>query len=284
MYRALVRRTAHGARAASTLRVAAVNFRVSENRGDNLRRAAELIGRAAREGAQFVALPECFTGKYGVAHFKTHAEPVSTEPNAESGSEVLAAAALGYGVTTTGGVVEAVGDTLYNAIPAYGPDGTLIANYRKVHLSRVMGVTSEDDVFAAGEERMVYPAGDHFVVGAACCFDLRFPQWLARYGPRDHPVDVVAAPSAFLDSTGQDHWDLSLRRTALDGQCYVVAPNVAYDEGDDVPLHGRAAVVDPWGNILAQTAPGADDLAVADVTREKIDDVRRRLPLAAWPE
>ena len=282
MYRALLRRTAHGARAASTLRVAAVNFRVSENRGDNLRRAAELIGRAAGEGAQFVALPECFTGKYGVAHFKTHAEPVSTEPNAESGSGVLAAAALGYGITTTGGVVEAVGDTLYNAIPAFGPDGTLIANYRKVHLSRVMGVTSEDDVFAAGEECMVYPAGD-FVVGAACCFDLRFPAWLGRYF-RPRPVAVVVAPSAFLESTGRDHWDLLLRRTALDLQAFVVAPNVAYDEADGVPLHGRSAVVDPWGNIVAQTSPGADDLAIAEVSRAQIDDVRRKLPLAAWPE
>mmetsp|Transcript_76980 Transcript_76980/g.154417 ORF Transcript_76980/g.154417 Transcript_76980/m.154417 type:complete len:282 (-) Transcript_76980:351-1196(-) len=277
------RATVGRVRRSSTLRVAAVNFRVSEDRGDNLRRAAELIGRAAGEGAQFVALPECFTGKYGVARFKTHAEPVSTEPNAESGSVVLAAAALGYGVTTTGGVVEAVGDTLYNTIPAYGPHGTLIANYRKVHLSRVMGVTSEDDVFAAGEERMVYPAGEDFVVGAACCFDLRFPAWLGRYF-RPRPVDVVVAPSAFLESTGRDHWDLLLRRTALDGQCYVVAPNVAYDEGDDAPLHGRSAIVDPWGNILAQTSPGADDLAIAEVSRAQIDDVRRKLPLAAWAE
>ena len=26
--------------------------------------------------------------------------------------------------------------------------------------------------------------------------------------------------------TGHDHWELLLRRTALDGQCFVIAPNV----------------------------------------------------------
>ena len=84
--------------------------------------------------------------------------------------------------------------------------------------------------------------------------------------------------------TGRDHWDLLLRRTALDGQCFVVAPNVAFDESDAVPLHGRSAVVDPWGDVLAQTSAAADDLAIADVSRAKIDDVRKKLPLVLWPE
>ena len=106
--------------------------------------------------------------------------------------------------------------------------------------------------------------------------------------------------------TGRDHWDLLLRRTALDGQCFVVGPNVARDAADAVPLHGRAAVVSPWGDVLAQCgAEGAprrrppesmpppprrhrsfvgDDLAIADVDRAAIDGIRRDFPLADWAE
>ena len=72
------------------LRVAAAQLRVTADRADNLRRAAALVDRAAAEGARFVALPECFVGKYGVEHFPAHAEDVAAM---EWGCGVLAAAA-----------------------------------------------------------------------------------------------------------------------------------------------------------------------------------------------
>ena len=54
-----------------------------------------------------------------------------------------------------------------------------------------------------------------------------------RYGPRGaQPADVLCAPSAFLDVTGKPHWDLLLRLGVAED---VVAPNVAFDEADEVP-------------------------------------------------
>ena len=270
------------------LRVAAAQLRVTLDRADNIRRAAALVDAAAREGAQLVALPEVFTGKYGVQHFSKWQEGVAP-PSANGGAEMMASAARRHGIAVTGGVVDRHaqphgGHILYNAIPAFGPDGDLVANYRKVHLSRVLGVTSESDVFTPGWEPASFDAGgdDPFLVGLVCCFDLRFPAFLAAYGPYagGPRADVLAAPSAFLEATGVDHWDLLCRRTALDAQAYVVAPNVAYDASDAVPLHGRSLVCDPWGDVLAQTAAEGDDLAIADVDRERLADVRKRLPLA----
>ena len=266
----------------SLLRVAAINLRVGVDKRDTLSRAADLVARAAADGARFVALPECFVGKYGAEHFPAHAEDVAAAE--ESGCGVLAAAARRHGITTTGGIIEQHDGKLWNSMPTFGPDGNLVTVYRKVHLSRVLGITSESDVLEAGDATTAYGVDD-FHVGAACCFDLRFPEWLRRYGPRGaQPADVLCAPSAFLDVTGKPHWDLLLRRTALDGQCYVVAPNVAFDEADEVPLHGRSAVVGPWGDVLAQTGGDADDIAIADVSRARIDEVRRKLPLGSWPE
>lgn len=280
-------RIARCRRAMGVLRVAAVQLRVSRDRASNLRRAAELIDAAAADGAQFVALPECFTGKYGVDLFHGHREALAADADgaaAASGSAVLAAAAKRHGVVATGGVIEEHAGKLYNTMPVYGPDGALVAAYRKVHLSRVLGITSESDVLEAGDEATAFEAGG-VRVGMACCFDLRFPEWLRRHGPRGAaPADVVCAPSAFLDVTGRDHWDLLLRRTALDGQAFVVGPNVAHDAEDAVPLHGRSAVVSPWGDVLAQCGADADDLAVADVSTDRVAEVRAKLPLADWAE
>ncbi|KAH8056616.1 hydrolase [Aureococcus anophagefferens] len=116
------------------LRVAAVQLRVSRDRASNLRRAAELIDAAAADGARFVALPECFTGKYGVDLFAGHREALAADADgaeAASGSAVLAAAAKRHGVVATGGVIEEHAGKLYNTMPVYGPDGALVASYRK---------------------------------------------------------------------------------------------------------------------------------------------------------
>ncbi|KAH8093037.1 hydrolase [Aureococcus anophagefferens] len=106
-------------------------LRVSRDRASNLRRAAELIDAAAADGAQFVALPECFTGKYGVDLFHGHREALAANADAEaaSGSAVLASARRH--AAATGGAIEEHAGKLYNTMPVYGPDGALVAAYRR---------------------------------------------------------------------------------------------------------------------------------------------------------
>jgi len=58
-------------------------------------------------------------------------------------------------------------------------------------------------------------------VGLAICYDLRFPEMglqLRRQG-----ADILTYPSAFTTRTGAAHWELLLRSTAVQTQCYVVA-------------------------------------------------------------
>lgn len=58
-------------------------------------------------------------------------------------------------------------------------------------------------------------------IGLAICYDLRFPEialQLRRLG-----ADVLTFPSAFTTTTGAAHWELLLRSTSVQTQCYVVA-------------------------------------------------------------
>ena len=135
-----------------SLRVAAAQLSVSSAPADNLVRAKSLIGDAVGQGAKFVALPECFTGKYEVERFRQHRkalfEPArglqglsssSLDAKSEfiSGSQIMSSMASRQGIWVTGGVIEdSEGGQLYNSIPIYAPDGRLHATYRKVHLSR----------------------------------------------------------------------------------------------------------------------------------------------------
>ena len=95
-------------------------------------------------------------------------------------------------------------------------------------------------------------------------------------------MDVLCAPSAFLHVTGVDHWELLCRRAALDGQGYVVAPNIAFDSDDAVPLYGHTMIVDPWGTVVARCEAEGDGIAIADVELDRVDEVRGRLPISQW--
>jgi predicted amidohydrolase len=68
---------------------------------DNLKRAARGISIAAAEGASLVALPECFVGSYGVAHFEKWAEVMGEF----GGSAMMSAAAKSAGIYVVGGSV-----------------------------------------------------------------------------------------------------------------------------------------------------------------------------------
>lgn len=279
--------------------VAAVQLDVCDEPRDNLLRAREQIAKAASVGAEVVALPECFTGTYGVEHFAKWQEPLSPS-SLQGGAEMMAEAARGHGIFVTGGVIERESGEdkrLFNSMPVFGPDGTLMCVYRKIHLSRVLGITSEGDILSAGDKCATFDVHvkNHGVqdvaplslnasmkFGMACCFDLRFPAFLSRYATAANNrkrCDVVIAPSAFLRVTGVDHWDLLVRRTALDGQCYVVAPNVA--SRPEGVLHGHSCIADPWGNIVAQCQSEGDGFVVAEVQQSFLEHVRAKLPLTA---
>jgi predicted amidohydrolase len=62
----------------------------------------------------------------------------------------------------------------------------------------------------------------------------------------------------------------------------VVAPDIAFDASDATPLHGRSAVIDPFGRIVAQCEAQGDGVAIADATEERVCEVRAKLPLTLW--
>ena len=246
-------------------------------------------------------LPEAFTGTYGVEHFARNSEILETDG---SGSALLATLAAQHHMHVVGGVIECCpsSDLLFNSTVAYDASGSLVAKYRKIHLSKVrVGVddTSEASVLQEGNSTASFkipveivangeiePQGAAFTVGLACCFDLRFPDLAgayARWGKE--PCDVLLYPSAFLASTGEKHWELMLRARALDGQFYTVGSNHALDKtapdrGESV-MWGHSTIADPWGAVVAATGGGEDELAIADLELSMLEDVQSKINLDA---
>ena len=160
--------------------------------------------------------------------------------------------------------------------------GQQAARYDKLHLFDVdvadnRGRYRESDDYAHGEQVVVAdtPVGR---LGLTVCYDLRFPELYSEL--RKAGAQLITAPSAFTAVTGAAHWEVLIRARAIETQCYVLAAAQGGVHPGPRETHGHAAIVDPWGRILAEQARGeAVLLAERDVQEQA--SIRARMPVAS---
>jgi predicted amidohydrolase len=159
----------------------------------------------------------------------------------------------------------------FNTAVLIGPDGEIVATYRKRHLFG----------FATGERTLI-TAGDALIVaetplghtGIATCYDLRFPEMF-----RDL---VEAGAETFLVASGWPtprigHWDVLTRARAIEDQAWMVACNGVGSHAD-ITLGGHSVVIDPQGNVVAEA--GSDETVLfADVARGRARVWREAFPV-----
>ncbi len=205
--------------------------------------------------------------------------------------EFLREAARGARVHVHGGSIQERGeagtgsaDKLFNTTVVFDPDGQEIARYRKIHLFDITTPDGtgfrESNSYGAGEEVVTYSAGG-LTVGAAICYDLRFPELFLAL--RRAGAEVIFLPSAFTLQTGKDHWEPLIRARAIETQCWLAAPATwgRYLEGarnEPRDTHGHSMVVDPWGQVVAQVSDGTG-WATARIDTQITERVRRGMPV-----
>lgn len=261
------------------MRAAAIQMNSTADRDRNLTVADRLVRAAVRDGATLVALPEKWSVLGTSEQLAAGAEPLDG-PAISWAREI--ARELGIDLVA-GSIAERVEgrEKGLNTSVHVGPDGELLAVYRKIHLFdvEVAGTAyRESDGEEAGEEIVTSALADGTELGMAICYDLRFPELFRILALRG--AAVVTLPSAFTLATTRDHWEVLLRARAIENQSFLVAPNQIGVHGDGNRSGGRSMIVDPWGLVLA-LAPDAEGHVVAELDLDRQADVRTRLPSLA---
>jgi len=244
----------------------------------NVARAATLADAAAAAGARLVALPEYLQYRGSDEGFRASARPIPgpfTEPFA------AIAASRGCWILA-GSLAETSGDPARprNTSVLLGPDGSIQARYRKIHLFDVAvddGPVDLESARVVGGDEAVTADVDGVRLGLTICYDLRFPELyrtLALAG-----AEVFAVPSNFTERTGRDHWEVLLRARAIENGAWVIAPSqIGGPPGQ--PAFGRSMIVDPWGIVVAQ-APDREAIVHAMIDTDRVASVRRQIPALA---
>jgi predicted amidohydrolase len=254
--------------------VAVAQFASVADRDANRARAVELLTSAAGAGAELAVLPE------GAMYpFDRPPGELAEAAEALDGPFVstLVEAAAGLEVTAIAGMFEKVpGERrVYNTVVAVSGTG-LLGAYRKLHLYDALGHKESDFLLPGtmdGDELLTFSLSD-LVVGVATCYDLRFPEVFRAL--IDRGVTIFAVPAAWVAGPlKKEHWETMCRARAIENTSYLAAaaqPPPAYC--------GHSLVLDPMGVELA--ALGDDDgVAVAEVTHERVREVREALPVLA---
>ena len=264
--------------ARQSLRVACVQMNTAGDTAANLAAARRLVREAAAAGARLIVLPETWAYKGRRTGILAAAEPVDGPCNA-----ALRDLAVELGVFVHNGSHYEPSprrDRVFNTSALFGPDGALLATYRKVHLfDAVSGGTvyRESDDLLPGDE-VVTADVDGVIVGLSICYDLRFPELYRALALRS--AEVLLVPSAFTHHTGAAHWEVLLRARAVENGCFVVAPDQTGVHLPGRQCYGNSMVVDPWGTVLARLGEEVG-VCLADLDLEAVATVRAQIPSLA---
>ena len=233
-----------------------------------------LIEQAGTAGVQVLCLQELFNAPYFCpsqdARWYDAAEPVPGPT-----TEALAPLAAKHGMVIIVPVYErAQAGVYYNSAAVLDADGSYLGKYRKNHIPHTAGFW-EKYFFKPGN--LGYPVFEtrHATIGVYICYDRHFPEGARLLGL--HGAEIVFNPSATVAGLSQYLWKLEQPAHAVANGYFMGCINRV---GEEPPwrigrFYGSSYFVDPRGNFLAEASEDRDELVVADMDLEMIEEVRR---------
>jgi len=262
------------------MQAAIIQMRSGMHVPDNLREAADLITKAAKAGATFIATPEMthLMQRDGAALSKA-----VRKQDEDIGVKAFSKIARELGVHLLIGSLAILrkDGQIANRSFVFGSDGSLMASYDKIHLFEAAisktDMWREADTYAAGDKSVIAEVGD-LDLGLSICYDVRFANLYKTYA--QNGAHIISVPSAFTRATGKAHWETLLRARAIETGAYIIAPAQGGTHEDGRKTWGRSMIIGPWGEVLAHIDNDNPGFAMAEINMAEIDKARAKIP--AW--
>lgn len=271
------------------MNVAAVQFEhASGNKQANLEKILGFVEKASAQSVEIIVFPECcitgywFLRKLSGAELRALAEPVPGGPS----SQALLSMARGFGMTIGAGLVEVDAQgKLHNTYVVAAPNG-------EYHLHRKIHAFEHDDI-VPGSEFTVFDTVCGCRVGVLTCYDVNINENVrieALMGAEillaPHQTGGVTSKNPHLmGRIDRSLWEnrranpgaIEAELCGDKGRAWLMRwlPARAHDNGlflifsngvgidDDEIRTGNAMILDPYGEILAETWKADDDMVTA---------------------
>ncbi|HIM83657.1 MAG: acyltransferase [Candidatus Neomarinimicrobiota bacterium] len=231
------------------------------------------IEDAGKQGVQILCLQEIFSTPYFCpgqdAKWYTSAEPIPG-PTIERMQEY----AKKYQMVMVVPIYEKEQPgVLYNSAAVIDADGKYLGKYRKNHIPHTSGFW-EKFFFRPGN--LGYPVFEtaYAKVGVYICYDRHFPEGARALGLNG--AEIVYNPSATVAGLSQYLWKLEQPAHAVANGYFMGCINRV---GSEKPwnvgeFYGNSYFVDPRGQMVTEASQDKDELVVAEIDLDMIEEVR----------
>src|SRR5262249_17001325 len=259
-----------------------IQMRCTASREENLARALQLVGEAAKRGAKLIVLPELFLGPYFCQVPDDRTAFDLAEPVPGPTTESLARAAKENRVVLVGGsVFERAGDgRFFNTASVFAENGTVLGSYRKTHIPEDV-LYHEQHYFSPGDTGVCVFDTSAGRVAPLICYDQWYPEAarLATLGGAEilvYPTAIGLIDEAVEQNITGD-WEQMWRNAqvghAAVNNVYVAAVNRAGREGA-ITFWGGSFIADPSGAVLKGAGAG-EEIVLADCDLARVGALQK---------
>jgi N-carbamoylputrescine amidase len=234
-----------------------------------------LIDEAARRGVQILCLQELFNGPYFCAEQQVRwYDMVERIPDGPT-IQTMQAIAKKHGMVMVVPIYEEeIAGIYYNAAAVIDADGKYLGKYRKHHIPHVAPGFWEKFYFRPGN--LGYPVFNTAAgkLGVYICYDRHFPEGARILGLNG--AEIVMNPSATVAGLSEYLWKLEQPAHAVANGYFVGAINrVGIEQPWNIgEFYGQSYFCDPRGQLIAVGSRDRDELVVADLDLDMIQQVR----------
>ncbi len=270
-------------------RIGLIQMTCTPDLQNNLNRALAKVTEAAHQGAKVIALPELFRSPYFCQREDATLFNLAEEVPGPT-TDALGKLAKQLEVVVLAPVFERRAAGLYhNTVVVMDADGSVAGRYRKMHIP--------DD--PAYYEKFYFTPGDLDFqaiptrmgrIGTLICWDQWYPEAarltaLQGAGLLVYPTAIGWHPDE-KEREGPAQWDAwrTIQRAhAIANGVYVAAVNRVGLERPDarspgLEFWGGSFICDPFGVILAEASAQKEEIVLAEVDLQRVEEVRRQWP------
>lgn len=246
---------------------------IAEIRESMIQKHIPFIERAGEERVKILCLQEIFTMPY----FCPSQDPKwysAAESVPGPTTERMAEYAKKYQMVLIVPIYEKESaGFLYNTAAVLDADGTYLGKYRKNHIPHTSGFW-EKFFFRPGN--LGYPVFStaYAKIGVYICYDRHFPDGARVLGLNG--AEIVYNPSATVESLSKHLWRLEQpAHAAANGYFMGCVNRVGIEKPWEIGrFYGNSYFTDPRGHIIKEASEDQDELLVADLDLNIIEETR----------
>lgn len=254
------------------VRAGLIQTKAENTKQENIDKAVSFIEKAVDSGVQVISLQELFYSPYFAAEqnpeWFSWAEHIPGPT-----TELMRQIAQKHRVVLAVPIFEEVGRGIfYNTTIVIDVDGQF-GLYRKNHIPQLEGFC-EKYYFKPGN--LGYPVFEtaYCKIGVYTCYDRHFPEGARILGLNG--AEIVFNPSATVDNLSKYLWELEQPAHAVANGYYMgIINRVGKEKLSSGTFFGSSYFVNPRGQILAKGSSDEEELVIADIDLDMINEVRK---------